>query len=448
MNNLQTESATDEMPPTEPGIAEIANLVATGEMADAVVALDRLSHDSQVEAVAGLTPEQAADLMEHVVEASAVEIIDHLPTNIAALILDEVTSDHRADLIAELSEANAAEIIDQMTPEEAADARTLMQYASDTAGGLMITEYVSFQADQTVRDVIEDLAENADEYRHYDIQYSFVCDGERLVGVLPLRDLLLSKRATVLREIMIANPISVLDSMSLDDVEDLLESYSFLGVPVVDSDGQLLGVVQRAAVEYARSEQQRSDYLKSQGIVGGEEVRSLPLLDRSKRRLSWLSVNILLNIMAASVIAFFQETLESVIALAVFLPIISDMSGCSGNQAVAVSMRELSLGLVRPNEAMRVWLKEISVGMLNGVTLGALIATAAILWKGDAMLGFVVGFALCLNTMIAVSFGGMVPLILKRFGVDPAIASGPLLTTITDMCGFFLVLGLASILLV
>ncbi|QDS87205.1 Magnesium transporter MgtE [Rosistilla ulvae] len=448
MNHLQLDPATEDEAPEAAGIAEIANLVATGEMADAVVALDRLSPDSQAEAVASLTPELAANLMEHVVEASAVEIIDHLPTSVAALILDEVTSDHRADLIAELSEANAAEIIDQMTPEEAADARTLMQYASDTAGGLMITEYVSFQADQTVRDVIEDLAENADEYRHYDIQYSFVCDGERLVGVLPLRDLLLSKRATPLRDIMVANPISVLDTMSLDDVEDLLESHAFLGVPVIDAQGDLLGVVQRAAVEYARSEQQRSDYLKSQGIVGGEEVRSLPLLDRSKRRLSWLSVNILLNIMAASVIAFFQDTLESVIALAVFLPIISDMSGCSGNQAVAVSMRELSLGLVKPNEALRVWFKEISVGILNGFTLGLLIATAAMLWKGDAMLGFVVGFALCMNTMIAVSFGGVVPLILKRAGVDPAIASGPLLTTITDMCGFFLVLGLASLLLV
>ena len=266
--------------------------------------------------------------------------------------------------------------------------------------------------------------------------------------MLPLRDLLLSKRATALRDVMIANPISVVDSTSLDDLEDLFESHSFLGVPVVDSEGSLLGVVQRAAVEYARSEQQRSDYLKSQGIVGGEEVRSLPLLHRSKRRLSWLSVNILLNIFAASVIAFFQDTLESVIALAVFLPIISDMSGCSGNQAVAVSMRELSLGLVKPSEVLRVWGKEISVGILNGVTLGFLIAAAAMLWKGDAMLGFVVGFALCLNTMVAVSFGGLVPLVLKRVGVDPAIASGPLLTTITDMCGFFLVLGLASILLV
>ena len=173
----------------------------------------------------------------------------------------------------------------------------------------------------------------------------------------------------------------------------------------------------------------------------------MPLWHRASRRLSWLSVNIVLNIIAASVIAFYQETLASVIALAVFLPIISDMSGCSGNQAVAVSMRELSLGLVRPTELIRVWLKELSAGVINGGVLGLLVAIVAVLWKGNPYLGVVVGVSLFANTVIAVSIGGTVPLILKRFGFDPAVASGPLLTTVTDMCGFFLVLGLATLML-
>jgi magnesium transporter len=448
MNEMESVRESQPTESTNPEISAIVDLVEAGEMAEAVIALDRLSTEEQAEAVAGLAPELAADLVEHVVEASAVEILDHLPTGVAALILDEVTSDHRADLISELSLPLATEIMQQMSPEEAEDTRALMRYDPDTAGGLMITEFVNFQANETVRDVVEDITENADEYRDYDIQYLFVCDEQKLVGVLRLRDLLLTKRSTPLREIMIANPISIVDSMPLNEVEDLLDSYSFLGVPVVDAAGDLKGVVQRSAVEHARSQQERSDYLKSQGIVGGEEVRSLPLFQRSRRRLSWLSVNIVLNIISASVIALYQETLQSVIALAVFLPIISDMSGCSGNQAVAVSMRELSLGLIKPSEMLRVWLKEITLGIVNGVTLGILIATAAILWKGDAMLGFVVGSALCINTMIAVSFGGVVPLLLKGIGVDPAIASGPLLTTLTDMCGFFFVLAFASMLLV
>jgi magnesium transporter len=162
-------------------------------------------------------------------------------------------------------------------------------------------------------------------------------------------------------------------------------------------------------------------------------------------RLSWLSINIVLNIIAASVIAMFQDTLSAVIALAVFLPIVSDMSGCSGNQAVAVSMRELTLGVIKPRDVFRVWWQEVSVGLMNGLALGVLLAIAAYLWQGNALFGVVVGLALGLNTIVAVSIGGCVPLVLKGCRADPAIASGPVLTTITDMCGFFLVLGLATL---
>ena len=144
MSDLQPEETLASKRPSEAGIAEVANLVAAGEMADAVLALDRLSPESQADAVASLTPEMAAELVEHVVEASAVEIIDHLPANVAALILDEVASDHRVDLIAELSEPTASQIIDQMDPEEAEDARSLMRYAWDTAGGLMVTATTMF----------------------------------------------------------------------------------------------------------------------------------------------------------------------------------------------------------------------------------------------------------------------------------------------------------------
>jgi magnesium transporter len=233
--------------------------------------------------------------------------------------------------------------------------------------------------------------------------------------------------------------------MPLADLVEVFDSHHFLGIPVTDDTGRLQGIIHRKAVEYARSRQSENDYLKSQGIVGGEELRTMPLGSRAKRRLSWLSINIVLNIVAASVIAFFQDTLSAVIALAIFLPIISDMSGCSGNQAVAVSMRELSLGLVRPTEILRVLWKEVTVGLVNGAALGFLVAVVATLWDGNPVLGLVVGLALFINTVIAVSIGGTVPLVLRRFGFDPAVASGPLLTTVTDMCGFLLVLGLATL---
>jgi magnesium transporter len=173
----------------------------------------------------------------------------------------------------------------------------------------------------------------------------------------------------------------------------------------------------------------------------------MPLLRRCRRRLSWLSINIVLNIIAASVIAAYQDTLAAVIALAVFLPIISDMSGCSGNQAVAVSMRELTLGVLRPSDVVRTWVKEVTVGILNGLALGVLLGLAAFVWRGNGYLGLVVGAAMALNTIIAVSIGGVIPLLLKRLRFDPALASGPILTTVTDMCGFFLVLSFATLML-
>ncbi len=168
------------------------------------------------------------------------------------------------------------------------------------------------------------------------------------------------------------------------------------------------------------------------------------MMARCGRRLAWLGPNIVLNVIAASVIARYESTLESVIALAVFLPIVSDMSGCSGNQAVAVSIRELTLGLIRPNEYLRIVWKEGLLGAFNGLVLGIVLGTLAGLWKSNLWLGLVIGGALSLNTVLSVLLGGCVPLLLKRLKVDPALASGPILTTCTDMCGFFLVLSLAS----
>ncbi|MGD2268772.1 MAG: magnesium transporter [Desulfobacterales bacterium] len=198
-----------------------------------------------------------------------------------------------------------------------------------------------------------------------------------------------------------------------------------------------MGVVRSVSVREAANRQNNQLFLKFAGIVGGEEHRTMPLFKRSSRRLSWLSINIVLNIIAASVIALYQDPLEKAIVLAVFLPIISDMSGCSGNQAVAVSIRELTLGLVRPRELIRVLTKESSIGIINGIVLGCLLGGAALLWKGNPYLGLVVSVSLAANTLVAVSFGGLAPLILRGMRTDPALASGPLLTTITDMCGFF-----------
>jgi magnesium transporter len=348
-------------------------------------------------------------------------------------------------MIARLSVVDASAILGAMPREEAQDAMRLLAYPPDSAGGLMITEYVAYDEIFSVADVLADLRANAERYRRYDVQYAYVLsDGGKLRGVLRLRDLILAADDEPIANVMIDEPLSVLDSAPLVELERFFDRHPLFGVPVVDRDGRLVGVVRGRDVEEAAEERSNRSFLKFMGIVGGEELRTMPLRIRSARRLSWLTVNILLNVIAASVIAFNQDTLSQVIALAVFLPIISDMSGCSGNQAVAVSIRELTLGLVRPRELLRVLGKEVSVGIVNGVVLGLLLGMLAWLWQRNAVFGGVVAAALALNTLIAVCAGGLIPLALKRIGQDPALAAGPILTTVTDMSGFLLVLTLAE----
>ncbi len=411
-------------------------------------ALSRLADKPRKVLLELLGPEESADLLGNLSDVQAVEVIEDLDPAQAAAIMEEFRSADRADVLGELSKSDAAAILDRMPEEEASDARQLLQYPGNTAGGVMITEYVAYPDGVTVADVVEDLWAYGEHYSDYEIQYAYITrpDGV-LTGVLRLRDLLLARPTLQVGEIMLKDPVRVPVDAGLVQLKRLFDSHPFFGVPAVDSEGRLVGVVRRAAVQEALGEQATEAFLSVSGLIGEDELRTMPVFTRSRRRLSWLSINIVLNVLAASVIAFYQETLQAVIALAVFLPIISDMSGCSGNQAVAVSIRELALGLLKPYEYARVILKEGVIGVLNGFVLGILLGTVAAIWQGNLYLGAVVGVALMLNTIIAVLLGGLIPLALKALKQDPALASGPILTTVTDMMGFFMVLSFASLVL-
>jgi magnesium transporter len=410
--------------------------------------MSRLEDQEQAEVLTLLTPAEAADLVAGLADFQAADVMEELAPAEAAAILHELPSNDQADLIQELGRDDAEAILAALEPAEAQSVRALAAYPHEAAGGLMVTEYLAYHEDATVAEVIGDLRTHADTYRDYQVQYLYVTGpDDRLVGVLRLHDLLMSPAEVRLRSIMIPEPVTVRPESGFDEIREIFEGRSFLGVPVVDGAGRLAGLIRFTDVQEAMADRADSTYRKSQGIVGGEELRSMPIFQRAGRRLSWLSINIVLNVIAASVIAVYQETLAAVIALAAFLPIISDMSGCSGNQAAAVSMRELALGAVRPGEVLRTLWKELSVGIVNGLVLGVLLGLTAWWWQGNVFLGLVVGGALAINTLVAVSIGGSVPLVLRRLGFDPALASGPLLTTVTDLCGFFLALSFATALL-
>ncbi len=417
------------------------------DAAELVHAFYLLDPDEQRALLSRVTAEFAADLVGDLPDAHVADLIEEMPAREAAPIVEEMPSDDRVDVLAEMDAEDAEEILQHLDDEDASEIRDLIAYDPDVAGGLMMTEFATYPAAATVRRVVEDLTGREGDYEFLTVHYIYVVvKRHKLKGVVRLRDLVFADPDA--RIGTIAKPaLTVAPQTPLEELEDFFDEHDIAAVPVVDERQYLLGIVRRRAVLEALAERSEADSLKVAGIVGGDELRSMPVWLRSRRRLAWLSVNIGLNIIAASVIALYEDTLTAVIALAVFLPIVSDMSGCSGNQAVAVSMRELTLGAALPRDVARVWGKELIVGLINGIALGVLLGFAAWAWKGNPVLGLVVGAALAINTMVAVSIGGTVPLLLKRMRMDPAVASGPLLTTVTDMCGFFLVLSLASVVL-
>ena len=417
------------------------------DSAELLHAVFLLTEEEQRRLLSAVSAEKAAHLVEELPSSHGADLIEEMPAQDAAPIVEEMASNHRVDLLAEMDQQDTEAIFEFLEEDDVQEIRDLIAYPPDVAGGLMMTEFATYPRTAIVRDVVNDLTGREGDYEFLTVHYIYVVVKKHLlVGVIRLRDLVFADPEAQIGSIT-TKAKTVSDNASLPELEQFFVDNDIAAVPVVDGRKYLLGIVRRRAVLEALNEKAEADHLKVAGIVGGDELRSMPVLTRSKRRLSWLSINIVLNIVAASVIALYEDTLTAVIALAVFLPIVSDMSGCSGNQAVAVSMRELTLGAAEPKDVIRVWRKELMVGLINGLALGSLLGFAAWAWKGNYVLALVIGLALALNTVLAVSIGGTVPLILKRFNIDPAVASGPLLTTITDMCGFFLVLSLASLVL-
>ena len=423
---------------------QIENRLLELDEADARHAFFRLGDDEQDRLLTLIDGVSAERLLAGLPELKIALLLERVKPETAAKILEAFTTAEQAHILEEIAPPDAAPIVDELETETAREINELVAFDENTAGWLMDPTPVSFRRNQSVGDVLKLVIEDESALDSASGQHPYVVSKtDKLIGVLSLRSLLLAKRSAQLSDIL-TSPLTVTPDTSLEDLRDIFDDHDYLGVPVVDEHYRLIGAVSKEAFMDAWRTHLQRNAQSARGVVG-DELRSMPLLFRSRRRLSWLSANIVLNIIAASVIASFEETLTAVIALAIFLPMVSDMSGCSGNQAVAVSMREISLGLARPSDALRVWWKEASVGLINGTALGIIIGFVVWMWKGDPVLAVVIGLALSINTLIAVSIGGVVPLVLKRFRVDPAVASGPLLTTITDMAGFFLVLGFATL---
>lgn len=418
--------------------------VARSERGAVFLQLDRQERRTLL---AALTPEEIVGVMDCLPPELAVGVLKNMEPAAAARVIVQ-GGDSVVDVLLSMVDEDAFPIRDALPESLRSALARRAAFIPDTAGALMNERFVVEYASATVGEILDHLRAKAVEYSDYDVQYVYVrSDAGALVGVLRLRDMLFASPTRCVQDIMISNPATLSVDASLEETTLFFDDYAFFGAPVVNAEHVMCGVVLRKAVMEANTARANRTLLRLHGIVGGEEFRAMPLSQRSLRRLAWLGINIFLNLLAASVVALYEETLLHAISLAAFLPIISDMSGNAGNQAVAVSCRELTLRLIKPSEGLRVFAKEVFLGLANGAVLGLLMGLIAWVWKGNLWLSGVVALSLTLNTLLAGCLGGLLPLLLRKMKVDPALVSGPVLTTVTDVSGFFLALSMATLVL-
>jgi magnesium transporter len=372
-------------------------------------------------------------------------ILASIDPNRVAGVIASLPSDERADLLAAIDASPRAAIQELLPAGAQRDAARLLAYAPDTAGGLMETEFVAYPASASVSDAIRDLRSNQKRYSGIGVQYVYLLDqNNRLYGVAPLRDLMLAAEESPLSSLVAKTPATVRDTASLHDVAATFDEYPFLALPVVDETGVMLGVISRADATEGEQEEAEDDYRLSQGIVGGEELRSMPVGIRLRRRSAWLGVNLLLCLGGAAIVAIHKDTIAKAIVVAAVLPVISATSGNAAMQAAAVTIRELTLGIIDPAAWRRVLVHELLLASLMALPLGCAVALLSHFWGASWTVGAAVGIAMALNAFIAIGIGATCPLLLRRLSVDPALASGPISTTLADVTGFALTLTLVA----
>ena len=411
------------------------------DLADVLAALDEEERLQVVQALpAELSSQALAEMPE---EAHAEDTLAALDPEQAGEIVRELEDDDAAGMLRELDPEEQERILS--TVEHRADVDRLLRYEPETAGGLMTSHLVTVRDTATVAEALDAIRRQAEEVQ--DFYQIFVVDGERrLVGILPFKDLVVSRPERRVRDFMADADITVAPGLDQEQVARLMAKYNLPSVGVVDEEGRLLGRVTFDDVIDVVEAERTEDLLKFGGVSPDEELAA-GWTAAVRSRLPWLYLNLLTAFLAGGVVYLFQDTVQRTVALAVWMPVIAGMGGNAGTQALAVTVRRLALGLIPRQIFLRVVGKEVLVGMTNGLSIGIVVGLIAALLGDQPTLGLVVFLAMAVNLLVAGFAGAFIPIVLERYGVDPAIASSIFVTTFTDVCGFLLLLGMAGWLL-
>lgn len=427
-------------------VEDALKVLADLHPADRAETFSDLPKEEQDELLPRLDPEDAAELLEELEDEEALEAASHLSTEDLADVLDEMEPDAAADLLGDLPKEQAESALAQMEPDAAEDVRPLLAHADDTAGGLMTSDFFALRRQMTAQQTIEFLRQQEpDGAMPY---YLYVVDrSDKLIGVVGLRDLIAAKPEALIDNFMRRDVRSVPVGTDQEEVARLMTKYSLLALPVVDADGKLAGVIRSSDIAYVIEEEATEDLYRLSNVSDGDITPFSPITQSISRRLPWLYVNLFTAFLAAWVVSQFEATIARLAVLAVFQSIVAGQGGNAGTQTLAIMVRGIALGEIELRDAGPILLKEAGIGILHGAAVGVAVAIGAWAWKGIPMLGVVIGLAMVGNMLAAGLAGTLVPLTLKAFKLDPALASAVLVTTVTDCVGFGLFLSLATLML-
>ena len=418
--------------------------------ADVADLIEELSADDRASLISILGAELDPEVLPMLDDDVRDEIVALMGPREVAAALGELDSDDAVEVVQTLEEPLREEVLEAVSAEERAVLEHGLTFAEDSAGRLMQRELVSVAAGWTVGDTIDHLrvvAERDDEDLPNEFYDIFVVDDEhRLLGAVSLSRMLRSKRPVAMRELMNTELRSVPVTMDQEEVAMLFRQYDLASVPVIDDAKRLVGVITIDDVVDIIHEEAEEDILRLGGVSETDLYRAA--IDTAQSRFPWLATNLATAFIAAYVIGLFQSTIEQVVALAVLMPIVASMGGNAGTQTMTVAVRAIATKELTVGNALRIVWKEALVGGVNGILFAVMVGLAAWWWFGNPVIGVVIATSMVINLIVAGFAGVSIPLVLTRCGVDPAVASGVFLTTMTDVVGFFAFLGLASIFVV
>ncbi|MDG0843260.1 magnesium transporter [Staphylococcus equorum] len=391
-----------------------------------------------------LSPEEVADFFEQleIDEDEYESLFDTMDAEYASKVLEDMSYDNAVDIMNQLSKQKIVSLLTLMKREDAKEIKALLHYEEDTAGGIMTTEYISLKATMPVKEAMMHVKEQAPDAETIYVIFT-VNDNKQLAGVLSLRDLIVAENDAYIEDIMSERVISANAADDQEDVAQKMRDYDFIAMPVVDYQDHLLGIITIDDILDVMDEEASEDYSRLAGVSDVDATND-SIIKTARKRLPWLIILTFLGMITATILGSFEDTLSQVALLAAFIPIISGMSGNSGTQSLAVSVRNISTGEIYEQSKFRVALRETGSGFLSGLICSILLFLIIMILYGQPILAVIVGASLTIAMTVGTLVGSMIPLVMNKLKIDPAVASGPFITTINDIVSMLIYFGLAT----